>query len=92
MDSAENHLSLATFAFDYHGAKVDPDSTGVFGRSFCGDMQVFTLDGFGGWLNHATHEFRLIGTIGDTINWVFSELLAGQLPEYSFKDRTRHRT
>jgi hypothetical protein len=65
---------------------VDPRSAGVFGRSFSGDMLIFTLDGRGGWLHLGSHEIRLIGSVADMIDWVFAELLARRCPDfYSFK-------
>jgi hypothetical protein len=82
MTGLGNPMPLTAFAFDYHGADVDLDRTFVFGGSACGDMLVFTTDGRGGWLNLGGHEIRLIGSVTDTIDWVYGELLAGRGPDY----------
>lgn len=76
------HTSLAGFNFDYHGADVDPARAFVIGWSPCGDMVVCTVDGRGGWLNHETHEIRPLGSVLDTIDWVYGELLSDRGPDY----------
>jgi hypothetical protein len=81
LDGLGDNLLLTAFAFDYHGADVDLEQTFVWGGNACGDMLICTMDGRGGWLGLGSHEIRLLGTIGDTIDWVYSELLAGRTPE-----------
>ena len=82
LDGPVGHTPLRAFAFDYHGADVDPARAFVFGWSPCGDMIAYTADGRGGWLNHGSHEVRLLGSVLDTIDWVYGELLAGRSPDY----------
>jgi hypothetical protein len=82
LDGPDGHAPLSAFAFDYHGADVDPARAFVFGWSPCGDMIIYTADGRGGWLNHGSHEIRLLGSVLDTIDWVYGELLADRCPDY----------
>lgn len=84
LDGASSEISLAAFSFPYHGAKVDPDEAFVFGSSPCGDMIIYTLDGRGGWACHENGKIHLLGTIEDTINWVFAELIANRCPEFDY--------
>jgi hypothetical protein len=78
----DGHAPLSAFAFDYHGADVNPARAFVFGHSPCGDMIVYTADGRGGWLNLGSHEVRLLGSALDTVDWVYGELLANRCPDY----------
>ena len=82
LDGPEGHMSLTAFSFDYHGADVDLARTFVFGWSPCGDMIIYTTDGRGGWLNLGSHEIRLLGSVTDTIDWVYGELLGDRCPDY----------
>ena len=82
LDGAEEHMPLTAFNFDYRGAGVNPARTFVFGWSPSGDMIIYTADGRGGWLNHGSHEIRLLGSVTDTIDWVYGELLADRCPDY----------
>jgi hypothetical protein len=79
-----DHSPLTNFYDSYHGADIDPARTFAFGSSFCGDMLVYTDDGRGGWLCHENAQIHLLGTIEDTINWVYSELRADRCPEYDY--------
>lgn len=82
LDGPDGHPSLAGFGYDYHGAEIEPARTFVFGYSPCGDMIVYTADGRGGWLGHENGEVRLLGSVLDTLDWVYGELLADRCPDY----------
>ena len=45
-------------------------------------MIVYTADGRGGWLCHENGEIRLLGSVLDTIDWVYGELLADRCPDF----------
>lgn len=78
---AGQHGRLTNFDYRYHGDPCDPENTFVFGWSFCGDMLVYTGDDRGGWLWHENGQIHFIGSVADTLEWVFSELLAYRRPE-----------
>ena len=83
LSGADNHHHpLTAHRLDYHGAAVDLDSTFVWGTSSSGNLLIYTADGRGGWVNLGSHQVQLLGTIGDTIDWLYSELLAGRGPEW----------
>ncbi|OWK46711.1 hypothetical protein FRUB_00410 [Fimbriiglobus ruber] len=82
LDGPVGHMPLTAFKFDYRGAAVDLARTFVFGWSPSGGMIVYTADGLGGWLNQGSHEIRLLGSVTDTIDWVYGELLADRCPDY----------
>ncbi len=81
---ASDHLTLSCYNMDYHGADVELDETFIWGSSPCGDALIYTSDDRGGWLNHESHKIHLLGSIADTINWVFDRLLANESPEYDY--------
>jgi hypothetical protein len=77
--------SLSEFPYEFRGLSVDPNRTFIFGSSFCGDMLFYTLDGRGGWFCHENGYLHGLGSISDTIDWVYSELLADRTPEFDYK-------
>ena len=80
----DHHPPLTAYRLGYHGAAVDLESTFAWGTSSSGNMVVYTADGRGGWVNLRSHQVRLLGTIGNTIDWLCSELLAGRGPEWDY--------
>ncbi len=82
LDGPDGHAPLTAFAFDYRGAEVELARTFIFGGSPCGDMLIYTADGRGGWLGHENGKIRLLGSVLDTINWVYGELLASRCPDF----------
>ena len=82
LDGPEGHPSLTTLSLDYHGADVDLARTFIFGWSPCGDMILYTADGRGGWLCHENGEIHLLGSVADTIDWIYGELLADCCPDF----------
>ena len=54
-------------------ADIDFDETFIWGDSPCGNMLIWTSDGRAGWYNLGSHDIEILGSIGDTINWVFTE-------------------
>ena len=74
-------MPLSDFPCEFRGMSVDPDRTFIFGGSLSGDMLFYTLDGRGGWFCHENGYLHALGTIEDTIEWVYGEFLAGRTPE-----------
>jgi hypothetical protein len=78
-EASEAH-PLSAYEFDFRGDPIDPGRTAVWG-SQNGNMLIADLDtDRAGWLDLPTNEVRLIGTVAETIDWVFAELLAGRGP------------
>jgi hypothetical protein len=84
LDGADEHPSLTNFDFEYHGADIDPAKTFVFGWSPGGDMLIYTQDDRGGWLCHENGKIYLLGSVRETINWVYEELLADRCPLFNY--------
>jgi hypothetical protein len=80
------HVPLTTFDEMYHGrrAGVEPEKTFVFGSSSGGDLLLYTADDRGGWLCHENGWVHLLGTIRETIDWVYAELLANRSPDFDY--------
>ena len=84
IDGPQPHLSLSVYDFDYKGAKVDLARTYIFGHGPAGDMLIYTADGRGGWLCHENGKIHILGTVLDTIDWVYGELLADRCPDFDY--------
>jgi hypothetical protein len=82
--SASGHIPLSAFGFAYHGAVIDPAETFAFGWAPGGDMLIYASDGRGGWLCHENGKIHLLGSVLDTIDWVFGELLADRCPDFDY--------
>jgi hypothetical protein len=86
IDGPDGLLPLRMFEFDYHGADIEIDRAFGFGSCPGGDKIIATLDGQGGFLNHSSHEIHLHGTITETVDWVFGELLANRCPDFFYQE------
>ena len=69
---------------DEQHAGVNPSKTFAFGFSFCGDSLIYTEGDKAGWLCHENGRIHLLGTIEDTIKWVYKQLLADRCPEFDY--------
>lgn len=84
LEGCRDHIPVSTFRVDHLGTNVDPAKTFVFGWSPGGDMLVYAHDGRGGWLCHENGKVHWLGSIADTIEWVFAELLADRCPDFDY--------
>jgi hypothetical protein len=84
LDGNADHTPLDTFPNEYNGAAIVPSETFVFGWSPGGDMLAYTQDDRAGWVSHETGKIHLLGSIEDTVNWVFAELLANRCPDFDY--------
>ncbi len=84
LEGAGGPTALTTFPLSYHGAKINPAETFVFGCSPGGDMLIYTEDGHGGWVCHENGKVHLLGTIEDMINWVYAELNSDRCPDFDY--------
>ncbi len=78
---ANNNPTLSS-EFANGGSDFDPNETYLFGGSLCGDVLVYTLDNRAGWIGISGENSMVTGTISQTLEWVFGELLAGRSPEH----------
>lgn len=84
--AVHQHPSVEEVLWGNHPVPFDPTKAFVFGSSFCGDMLIYTLDGRGGWMCHENCRVHLLGSISDTINWIYSELQARRHPEFDYEN------
>jgi hypothetical protein len=47
-------------------------------------MLIYTDYGRGGWLAHENAEIMLLGTIEETIEWVYLKLQADRCPDFDY--------
>lgn len=78
------HTPLTTFPCEYHGAEIDPEKTFVLGWSPGGNMLIYTTDDRGGWVCHENGKVHLLGSVADTLEWVYSQLLADECPDFDY--------
>jgi hypothetical protein len=72
---------ISSYDFNYSGDPINPDRTAVWGGQN-GDMLIADLDSDrGGWFDLPENRVHMVGTVADTVNWVFAELLAGRVPD-----------
>ncbi len=88
---AQTRREQPVFAVDNPGRMPQPTSVYAFGSSPCGDELVYTEDGRGGWRGHESGTVHFLGTIEETINWVFAELCADRCPDWSDNWRSAKR-
>jgi hypothetical protein len=84
------HRPISAFGKKFVGSKINPKKAGELGSTGCGDMFIYTSDGRGGMLCHENLHVHLIGTIGETFEWIFQELLEGREPEFNYGEWLRH--
>lgn len=84
---ADDHTSISEFLHDLRDADLCPEDVFVFGSSGCGDMMIYSVDDRGGWLCHENGHIHWLGSITDTVNWMFGELLKNREPEYDYSWR-----
>jgi hypothetical protein len=80
------HDPLTTFHEMYHGrrAGLDPEATYVFGSSSGGDKLIYTEDNRAGWMSVESGRICFLGTIAETLDWVYGELLAKRTPNLDY--------
>lgn len=68
-------------AGDYPESKIFPtESTTVFGNTSCGDLLVHDTQGTAGLFSHENGSAQVLGTITESLEWVFGGLLSGREP------------
>ncbi len=56
----------------------------ALGDSPCGDVLFYSTDGRAGWFAHGDGTLFLLGSIRETIDWVFEQLLLNECPEIDY--------
>jgi hypothetical protein len=84
LEGCRGHPPLTEFYYDLHAASIDPNKTFAFGFSPNGDTLIYTEDDRAGWLCHENGRIHLLGSVKDTIQWVYKELLADRCPEFDY--------
>lgn len=70
---------------EFCGDAVDPSATFEWGSTGCGDLFIYSADGRAGMLCHENCFVHLIGTVAETIDWIFSKLCRQELPEFDYQ-------
>lgn len=82
--AANRHIPLAGYVRDSHNPLFPQKSTTIFGNSSCGDMLVHNSHGQAGYLSHENGAAYVIGTIPETLDWIFGELIENRTPEFDY--------
>jgi hypothetical protein len=78
--SADTYRDLPLLPEDNPDMQDGPATVKAFGSNACGDELVYAADGRAGWREHETGTWHVVGTIKDTINWVFDALGRNTIP------------
>jgi hypothetical protein len=78
---ATSHVT--PYEADHHGDSITLDETVQWGADLNGNQLIYTTDGRAGRIKLTSAQVRLLGSIEDTINWVFGELLARREPRWN---------
>jgi hypothetical protein len=85
LEGAADHDTVASRFSHFQNPTVDFNQSHCWGSSGGGDQLIYSNDGRGGWVSHETGDVHWLGSIEDTINWVFGELLAGRSPDFDYR-------
>lgn len=81
---SHEHMPLSVYGASSTNPKFPIDSSTVFATSPCGDMMIYNKDGEAGFLSHESGDSYVVGTVPEMLDWVFGELMQGQLPEFDY--------
>lgn len=83
-------LSTGSHWFEYDTeAESDPfdfplAECTAFGSTSCGDQFIYNKDGEAGFFSHEISRAYRLGTIRESLDWIFGELLAGREPQFDY--------
>jgi hypothetical protein len=80
--SPDESFAECEFHMDVPG--IDSTATFSFGSTACGDWFIYDKSGRAGMLSHESLRVHWIGTVADTINWIFHELRHKRTPEFDY--------
>jgi hypothetical protein len=66
------------------GDPVDPMTTYEWGSTGCGDQFIYTKDNRAGMVCHENCFVHLIGSVGETIDWICDALLNNRNPKFDY--------
>jgi hypothetical protein len=72
---------MSAFQFDWKGDKIDLASSFLWGNGLS-DMLIYTRDDHGGWVAMGG-KVHMLGTIEETLEWIYGELLANRPPLFN---------
>ena len=84
LEGPGGHPALKAFNFPLCGDGVDPGDTFIFGWGPGGAMLIYTGAGRGGWVSPGSGKVHLLGSVLETVDWVYGELLADRCPDYDY--------
>jgi hypothetical protein len=79
-----NQIFIANYGTSSTNPTFPADTSKVFGNSSCGDMMVCNSSGDAGYLSHENGASYVIGTLPETLDWIFGELLQDRTPEFDY--------
>ena len=85
LERGDNHDNIAHRGFQLKKSPVAASQVKNWGSTPCGDAYVYTLDGRGGLVSHENGHIHLLGTVGETIDWIFGKLCQNELPDFDYQ-------
>ena len=82
LHGVDNLPALSAYADAQAALPVDVDRAWVWGHSPTGDLLFFTDEGRAGWYLIGPHQIHPLGDIGQAIEHVYAQMLAGKAPRF----------
>ncbi|MGE3779381.1 MAG: hypothetical protein AB7F89_19490 [Pirellulaceae bacterium] len=78
------HVLLSNYGIPSRNDEFRGDQSFVFGSTACGDVFVYNPTGTAGFVSHETGDAYSLGSIADSLEWLFGELLMGREPCFDY--------
>jgi hypothetical protein len=56
----------------------------IWGSTPCGDIYIYTHDNRGGMLSHENGHLHFLGSVAESIDWIFNKLTKQELPDFDY--------
>ena len=78
------HVPLSAMGGHCRNKSFRKDETFTFGSTAGGDMLIYTLSGEGGFLSHENGQAYSLGSVEESLAYIFGELLERRTPEFDY--------
>lgn len=81
---ADEQPTLRDYGATCRSKLFPPAATRIFGSNSCGDMLIYNQDE-AGFLSHENGKAYSLGSVAQTLNWIFEELRQGREPAFDYE-------
>lgn len=80
----DEHVSMQDYGISSSHPQFDAVTSFVFANSDCGDVMVYSRDGTAGFVSHEDGKAYVIGSVCDSMEFIFTELLYNRAPQFDY--------